>query len=369
MSNQRIISASKIFTGNKWLQDHAIVIENKIIKDILPLSSIGTRTDVESFKNYMVVPAFMDLQLYGAYEKLLAVYPGSESLQKIKEYGLNGGAAYSCPTVATNSTEIFHQCIDAIRQYWQEGGTGILGLHIEGPWINIEKRGAHAIEFIHSPSVEEVRKLLEYGKDVIKIITLAPEVCSKEVIELILSYNIIISAGHSNATYQEAMDGYKNGITCTTHLYNAMSPLQHRAPGLVGAAMDHDRVMTSIIPDGYHVDYAAIRIAKEVMKQRLFAITDTVAETKEGLYLHHLEGDRYVSNGILSGSTLNMVKALQNLVNHVGVNLEEALRMCSSYPAKAIKLDKTMGFIEKGFKAAFTILDDKLTVQKVITDY
>jgi N-acetylglucosamine-6-phosphate deacetylase len=105
------------------------------------------------------------------------------------------------------------------------------------------------------------------------------------------------------------------------------------------------------------------------MKERLFAITDTVAETKEGLYLHHLEGDKYVSKGILSGSALNMVKALQNLVKHVGVNLDEALRMCSSYPAKAIKLDKIMGFIEKGFKASFTILDDKLTVQKVITDY
>ena len=348
MPASKIISAPKIFTGNEWLQEHAIVTENKIVKDIVTLSSLGTGTVTESFKNCMLVPAFIDLQLYGAYEKLLAVFPGSESLQKIKEYGLNGGAAYSCPTVATNSTKVFHKCIDAIRQYWKEGGNGILGLHIEGPWINIEKRGAHAIEFIHSPSVEEVKKLLDYGKDVIKIITLAPEVCSKEVIELILSYNVIISAGHSNATYQEAMDGFKNGITCVTHLYNAMSPLQHRAPGLVGAAMDHGQVMTSIIPDGHHVDYAPLRIAKAVMKQRLFAITDTVAETNKGLYLHHLEGDKYVSKGILSGSALNMVKALQNLVNHVGVNLDEALRMCSYYPAKAIKLEKKLGLIEKG---------------------
>ena len=369
MPVSKIITASNIFTGKEWLPDHAIVVENKIIKDIVTLSSLGHGIAVESFKNCMLVPAFIDLQLYGAYEKLLAVYPGSESLLKIKEYGLNGGAAYSCPTVATNSIEIFYQCIDAIRQYWKDGGTGILGLHLEGPWINIEKRGAHAIEFIHSPSVEEAKNLLDYGKDVIKIITLAPEVCSKEVIDLILSRNIIISAGHSNATYQEAMDGFKNGITCVTHLYNAMSPLQHRAPGLVGAALDHGKVMTSIIPDGYHVDYAAIRIAKEVMKQSLFAITDTVAETKKGLYLHHLEGDKYVSKGILSGSALNMVKALQNLVHHVGVSLDEALRMCSYYPAKAIKHEKTIGLIKKGFKACFTILDEKLGVQKVITDY
>ena len=369
MPASKIITASKIFTGKKWLQEHAIVTENKIVKDIVTLSSLGTGITVESFNNCMLVPSFIDLQLYGAYEKLLAVYPDSESLQKIKEYGINGGAAYSCPTVATNRTEIFHQCIDAIRQYWKEGGTGILGLHLEGPWINIEKRGAHAIEFIHSPSVEEARKLLDYGRDVIKIITLAPEVCSKEVIDLILSHNVIISAGHSNATYDQAMDGFKNGITCVTHLYNAMSPLQHRAPGLVGAVLDHGKVMTSIIPDGYHVDYAAIRIAKEVMKQCLFAITDTVAETKEGLYLHQLEGDKYVSKGILSGSSLNMVKALQNLVDHVGINLDEALRMCSYYPAKAIKLEKKIGLIKKGFKACFTILDENLAVKKVITDY
>ena len=369
MSDQRIVTASKIFTGKVWLEDQVIVTQNNIVKEIVPLSSLGTGTAVESFKNCMLVPAFIDIQLYGAYEKLLAVFPDSGSLQKIKEYGLNGGAVYSCPTVATNSSEIFHRCIDAIRQYWKEGGGGVLGLHLEGPWINKEKRGAHSIEFIHAPSVDEVKKLLDYGKDVIKIITLAPEVCSKEVIDLILSYNIIISAGHSNATYQEAINGFKNGITCVTHLYNAMSPLQHRAPGLVGAAMDHGHVMTSIIPDGYHVDYAALRIAKEAMTDRLFAITDTVAETKEGLYLHHLEGDKYVSKGILSGSALNMVKGLQNLVTHAGINLDEALRMCSYYPAKAMKLDKKLGLIEKGYSACFTILNEKLEVQKVITDY
>ena len=111
------------------------------------------------------------------------------------------------------------------------------------------------------------------------MITLAPEICSQQVIDLILSYNVIISAGHSNATYEQAKNSFANGATTVTHLYNAMSPLQHRAPGLVGAAMDDKKVMASIIPDGHHVDYAAIRIAKEVMKERLFVITDAVTET------------------------------------------------------------------------------------------
>ena len=159
---------------------------------------------------------------------------------------------------------------------------------------------------------------LNMAKDVIKIITLAPEVCSQEVIDLILSYNVIISAGHSNASYTEAINSFTKGITAVTHLYNAMSPLQHRAPGLVGAAMDNKKVMASIIPDGHHVDYAAIRIAKEVMKERLFIITDAVTETTEGYYPHHLEGSKYVSNNILSGSALTMNKAVQNLVEYHG---------------------------------------------------
>src|SRR5437868_7320124 len=127
-----------------------------------------------------------------------------------------------------------------------------------------------------------------YGKGVIKMITLAPEVCSDEVIDCILSHNVIISAGHSNATYPQAMRCFEKGITAVTHLYNAMSGLHHREPGLVGAGFDAMTVMASIIPDGHHASFAAIRIAKKIMGERLFAITDAVTETSEGYYEHQL---------------------------------------------------------------------------------
>jgi len=251
------------------LTDHAILIENSFITDIISSSSLPTGVETESFSECILAPAFIDLQIYGAYEKLLAAYPEADSLFKLNEYCRKGGATFCLPAVATNTKEIFLKCIDAVRDYWNKKGEGILGLHLEGPWINKIKRGAHVESFIHSPTISEVEELLEYDKGVIKMITLAPEICSKEVIDCILSYNIIISAGHSNATYAEAIQGFQNGITTVTHLYNAMSPLQHRAPGLVGATMEHPSVMASIIPDGHHVDYAAIRIAKEVMKERL----------------------------------------------------------------------------------------------------
>lgn len=348
--------AKHIFTGEQWLHEHAAIVVDGMITDVLPVSALDTQMEAVNFDDHILAPAFIDLQLYGAYEKLFSVYPDTDSLQSLNKYSSNGGAAFCMPTVATNQPEVFFKCIDAIRLYWQQGGEGILGLHAEGPWINKVKRGAHIESLIHSPSLQEVEALIDYGKDVIKIITLAPEVCSKEVINLIHASGIKIFAGHSNATYEEAIQSFDNGIAAVTHLYNAMSPLQHRSPGLVGAAFDHRQIKASIIADGYHVDYAAIRIAKKIMQQRLFAITDAVTKTTEGYYQHQPEGDKYTADNILSGSALTMYKALQNLVNHVGIETGEALRMCSLYPAQVMQIDDQLGRIATGYKAKMVVL-------------
>lgn len=313
----------------------------------------------------MLAPAFIDLQIYGAYGRLLAVYPEANSLFKLNEYCNKGGAAFCLPTVATNKYDIFYKCIDAIRDYWNQRGKGILGLHIEGPWINKIKRGAHIESLIHLPTLKQAEDLLNYGKGVIKMITLAPEVCSKEVIDLILSRNIIIAAGHSNATFEEANEGFANGIKTVTHLFNAMSPLQHREPGLAGATMVSDNITASVIPDGHHVDFAAIRIAKIAMKERLFVITDAVTETAEGFYPHELAGDKYVSNGILSGSALTMNKAVRKLIEHCNIELPEALRMCSLYPARVFGIENEAGRIQKDYSANLVVLDDQLQVKKL----
>jgi len=365
LAEKKIYKADRLFTGNSWLHHHAVITISGIIDEIVPVSSLDDNS-LENFPGCFITSAFIDLQNYGAYEKLLAVYPGTDALYKLKEYCEKGGAAYCLPTVATNTRDVFYKCIDAIRAYWNEGGEGILGLHIEGPWINPVKRGAHIESLIHSPTIEEISDVLDYGNGVIKMITLAPEVCSKEVITLIQSCDIIISAGHSNATYKQAMQAFDNGIKTVTHLYNAMSPLQHREPGLVGATFNNENVMASIIPDGHHVDYAAIRIARKLMDERLFVITDAVTETDKGPYQHHLVGDKYESAGILSGSALTMIKALQNLVNNAGVEIDAALRMCTVNPAKVIGKEKELGKIEKGFKSKMIVINEKMEFVKMI---
>ncbi len=360
MQGKKVYISDRIFTGDDWLHGHAIVVEKGIIADIIPTSSLTGNTVTETYPDHILAPAFIDLQIYGAYDKLLATYPEPNSLIKLNEYCNKSGTAYCLPAVATNTKDVFYKCIDAVKDYWNNKGEGILGLHLEGPWINPERKGAHIESLIHLPSMKEAEELLNYGKGVIKMITLAPEICGKELIELILSHNIIISAGHSNATYKEAIESFANGITTVTHLYNTMSPFQHREPGLVGAAMDHTTVTASIIPDGHHVDFAAIRIAKRVMKERLFAITDAVTNTTEGYYQHISSGDKYEAAGVLSGSALTMRKALKNLVQYAGIEMGEALRMCSLYPARVMGLDNKLGRISKGYKAKLVVLDSEL---------
>lgn len=352
----------KIFTGEQWLTNHAVVVSNNKIEKVTSLDGLDASVNRVELHGSFLVPAFIDLQIYGANKKLFSIYPAVDALTDLYEYCKSGGAAMFQPTVATNTMDVFYRCIDAVRQYREQGGRGIIGLHLEGPWINAEKRGAHKPEWIHEPAIKEVEDLLEYGKGVISMITLAPEKCSHEVIRLIQSYNIIISAGHSNATFQQAMKAFENGITAVTHLYNAMSPLQHRATGMVGATMLHSYVRASIIPDGYHVDYAAVIIAKQIMKDRLFAITDAVTETTEGVYPHQLAGNKYESNGILSGSALNMHKAFVNLVRYANIPVEEALRMCSLYPAQVMKIDDQYGKIGPGYAAQFVQLDKSLNI-------
>lgn len=353
-------TAHRIFSGEDWLLDHAIIVDSGIITGVIPASQVPDNIPITDFGANLIAPAFIDLQIYGAKGKLFSVYQDSASLELLSEHCEKGGTCFCLPTVATNSLEVFYSCIDAIRNYWQHGGKGILGIHLEGPWINPKRRGAHIESLVHQPTIEEVTALLEHGKGVIKMITLAPERCSEEIIDYILSKGIVVSAGHSDASYEEATQSFDKGIATVTHLYNAMSPLSHRAPGLVGAAMDHSGVMASIIPDGYHSDFAAVRIAKKTMGNRLFAITDAVTDTLEGPYPHKLAGDKYESDNILSGSSLTMIDALRNLVNFAGIPLSEALRMCSLYPAKVIGLGGTHGEIKNGFTASLVIIDEQL---------
>ncbi|MFZ9403633.1 MAG: N-acetylglucosamine-6-phosphate deacetylase [Sediminibacterium sp.] len=334
------ISAQELFTGSSWISEVVIEIADGKI--------IAIKKEGYDHKNAfpLVVPALIDLQIYGAGGKLLSEYPEASTIQLIYDYCVAGGAAYFQPTIASQSNEIIMAAIKAVKNYKSSGGKGCMGLHIEGPWINPIKKGAHNEAVIHSPTMEEVKAIVDYGADDIGMITVAPEICSKEIIDFIQSKGIVVSAGHTNADYETANTFFDNGIKVATHLYNAMSALQHRAPGVVGALFNHPRAMCSLVADGYHVDFSAIQIAKKLMGDRLFCITDAVTTTNTGFYQHYLVGDKYESAGTLSGSALTQLKSVNNLVEQVGIDVGEAVKMCSLYPAKVMQQKGITGTIE-----------------------
>jgi N-acetylglucosamine-6-phosphate deacetylase len=183
-----------------------------------------------------------------------------------------------------------------------------------------------------------------------------------EVIDHLHSNGIIVSAGHTNATYKQAMKGLEK-VDAVTHLFNAMSQFQSREPGMVGAIYDHPSISCSLVADGVHVDYAAIRISKKILRDRIWLITDAVAETTTGPYQHVFKGDRYtLPTGTLSGSSLTMMKAVKNCIDHVGVDIEEALRMGSMYPARVLGIENNTGLIERNYEASFVEFDNDLNV-------
>lgn len=357
---------ARLFTGHSIETNQAVLADNAMIVDVVPATAIPGHYTIQDLQGYSLAPAFIDLQIYGGNGKLFSQEISVASLQATYEYCLAGGCTHFMITMATNTIDKFLQGMDVVKQYWEQGGKGLLGLHLEGPYMNPVKRGAHLLDCIKKPTLEEVKLLLERGKDVFKMITLAPEQCDPAVIDLLLQNNIIVSAGHSNATYQQAMEAFDRGIPAATHLFNAMSPLLHREPGMVGAIFNHPAVVSSFVCDGIHVDYPAVKIAKLIMKERLYFITDAVAETTTGEYQHLFKGDRYtLPDGTLSGSALTMMQCVKNGVAQVGIPLDEALRMASTYPARFIK-DKKLGMIKKGYEANMVVFDEALNVQQAI---
>jgi N-acetylglucosamine-6-phosphate deacetylase len=349
-------STKALFTGSEWLNDVVLHIENDLVIGI----------DQKGFDANgaipFIIPALIDLQLYGAGGKLLSEFPEKETIEKIYQSCLEGGTGFFQPTIASQSKAIIYASIDAVKAYKASGGKGCIGLHLEGPWIHPIKKGAHDASVIHAPDIEEVASILAYGADAIGMITIAPEVCSPDIIKTIQDAGIVVSAGHTNASYETAMQFFDDGIPVATHLFNAMSSFQHRAPGVVGALFDHPTAMSSVIADGYHVDYSAIRVAKKIMGDRLFCITDAVTEASTGLYQHTLVGDKYESGGTLSGSAITQLKSIKNLVEHVGISLGEAIRMCTVYPAKLMQNKNITGTIAINQKANLLCLNEDLAI-------
>jgi N-acetylglucosamine-6-phosphate deacetylase len=356
----KCFAADTIFyQGQRYTNSTAVFAEGVFQEIIATQKSIATPI---VFKNGWLSPGFIDCQVYGASNQLLSEYPQPETLATMVNTFASTGTVLCVPTVATNSTAVTEACILAVKNYIEAGGLGIAGIHLEGPWIAKEKRGAHVAAFIQPITEQAVLHWLQLAAGTWKMVTLAPELCTPAILNLLQKHQVIVSAGHSQANFTQATTSFEQGVTAVTHLYNAMSGHHHRQPGLVEAALLHPTVFTSIIPDGVHVSFEHVRLAATCKPSSLFAITDAVTTTTTGPYQHSLAGNHYASNGTLSGSSISMLQALYNLVHHVKLPLEQAVDMCTTIPATLLQTSYATS-IEN-----WIVVDDGLQSAKKIAD-
>ncbi|HSC54320.1 MAG TPA: N-acetylglucosamine-6-phosphate deacetylase [Phnomibacter sp.] len=356
----------RIFTGHEWIEEgHVCVEAGRIIAVTTELPADAS--DPYDCRDHWLVPAFIDAQVYGGGGKLFSQYPHSQSLELLKADNRKGGTTQCLVTIATQPFDTILQCLDALNEYLNAGGEGILGLHLEGPFIHEAKRGAHNKDWVRVPTTDDISMLLDRAKGRLKMITVAPECCPDEVLQMLNNAGVIISAGHSNANYAEAKQFSGRGVKAITHLYNAMTPLHHRDPGIAMAAFEDEGLTASIIADGKHADYSMVRMAKQLMQDRLFYITDAVTPTHEGPYQHLLQSDHYaLPDGTLSGSSLTMLQAVKNGIEYAGISLDESLRMAGLYPATLLGISQDYGSIAPGKKAAMLLLQNDLELVAMI---
>ncbi|MGR4049129.1 N-acetylglucosamine-6-phosphate deacetylase [Kosakonia cowanii] len=368
----------RIFTGHEILDDHALVVADGLIERLCPQAELPADIEQRSLNGALLAPGFIDVQLNGCGGVQFndtAEAVSVETLEIMQRANEKSGCTSYLPTLITTSDELMKQGVQVMRDYLAKYPNQALGLHLEGPWLNIIKKGTHNPDFVRKPDAALVEFLCQ-NADVITKITLAPEVAGSEVIRKLADAGIVVSAGHSNATLNEAKAGFRAGITFATHLYNAMPYITGREPGLAGAVLDDTDVYCGVIADGLHVDYVNIRNAKRLKGDKLCLVTDATAPAGAqidqfifaGKTIYYRNGLCVDENGTLSGSALTMIEGVRNLVEHVGIALDEALRMATLYPARAIGVDKKLGTLAAGKVANLTAFTRDYEIIKTIVN-
>ena len=361
----QVFTNCSIFNGETFVGNRAVVTEGSYIKKVIHKSNLFGYENIIDLKGALLVPGFIDLQVNGGGGAFYTQEASIENYKISNKAHLDFGTTALLPTlVSTSLDNIIAQC-KIVKKMMENPDSGVIGLHVEGPYFNPERKGAHSLDFIREATDYEIEKIIEEGVGVIKILTCAPEVVKEKHIKMLVQAGIPVSAGHSNCTYEQAMKAFDSGITKVTHLYNAQSQFTSRAPGLVGAFLDSpDNVYGGIIVDGVHCNYASVRIAHRAKKGKLFLVSDAsfvkhpvdnfeIDEFK----IYFKDGMYLTETGNLAGSAVSMLDSVQNCFKEANIELAETLKMSSRYPAEFMGIDDEYGYIKKGYRADFVILE------------
>ena len=327
---------------------------------------------IVDIEGQLLVPGFIDVQVNGGGGVLFNDAPSPESIQAIGAAHRRFGTTGFMPTLISDDLETIGRAIDAVQSALDAGMPGVLGIHIEGPFLNWARRGVHDSRHLRVLDAGLVSLLgrLRAGKTVL---TLAPEMTTPEIIAKLTAAGILVSAGHSDANYGETAAAIAQGLRGFTHLFNAMARLEPRDPGIVGAALYDENTWCGIIVDGHHVDPIMLKLALRCKRHdRFMLVTDgmpAVGSTEptfvlQGRTIRVVDGICRDENGTLAGTALDMAAAVRNSVSLLGLDIAEAARMASEYPAEFLGLGHELGRIAPGYRANLVLVDDKLNVRK-----
>lgn len=360
------LTNARVFDGDEFIDGQAVLVEGGKVKAIVSKSDVPADASSEDLGGKLLVPGFVDVQVNGGAGVMFNDAQSVDALKTIVSGHRKYGSTTLMPTLITDRFEVMQAAADSIESASEQDVPGVRGVHFEGPYFSVARRGVHLEQYIRSVDEGAFELFTRKGLGAV-IVTLAPEEVPAEFISSLNEAGVRVCAGHTSATYDQAAAGFDAGVTGVTHLYNAMPPMMNREPGLIGAAYDRGDIYCGLIVDGIHLHHATSRsVFASLPSHKVMLVTDAMATVGAkdksfnlyGTQISVKDGVLATEEGRLAGSDLDMMEAVRITRDEVGVNFAETLRMASLYPATYLGLQDQIGRIAEGFDADFALIDE-----------